>query len=284
MARQITAAGPGVAAVFLVGTEKCRTAGGAVTWGMERSTGGGGRRGRMKEKPVDLENEAGWLPASILFFFLVRRDEECTEYKATTTSRRRGAVCGCENKRRDVQGEGGRLRQVQHRGQRTGAPGGRRHSSGFESWLLEAQEPELCHLGIAKKEPRELHRASSAAKRVRRSHWHSHHYHHFHHHHHPAVLFSPSSASPHPAVLLRPHRPANMPRHRPAQGMALLLPVALWIFCHVNPVHGALPTSPLIGPGMWREHGLRSRAVRTEARGGACTGGAAGIPAVRGAS
>ncbi|XP_034999026.1 contactin-associated protein-like 2a isoform X1 [Hippoglossus stenolepis] len=35
-----------------------------------------------------------------------------------------------------------------------------------------------------------------------------------------------------------------MPRHRPAQGMTLLLPVALWIFCHVNPVRGALPTTP----------------------------------------
>ncbi|XP_035475638.2 contactin-associated protein-like 2a isoform X2 [Scophthalmus maximus] len=35
-----------------------------------------------------------------------------------------------------------------------------------------------------------------------------------------------------------------MPRHRPAQGMTLSLPVALWIFCHVNGARGALPTAP----------------------------------------
>ncbi|XP_019942993.2 contactin-associated protein-like 2a isoform X2 [Paralichthys olivaceus] len=35
-----------------------------------------------------------------------------------------------------------------------------------------------------------------------------------------------------------------MPRRRPAQGMTLLLPVALWIFCHVNGARGALPTTP----------------------------------------
>ncbi|XP_033988525.1 LOW QUALITY PROTEIN: contactin-associated protein-like 2a [Trematomus bernacchii] len=34
-----------------------------------------------------------------------------------------------------------------------------------------------------------------------------------------------------------------MHRHRPARGFTLLLPVALWIFCHVNCVHGALPTT-----------------------------------------
>ncbi|XP_029313436.1 LOW QUALITY PROTEIN: contactin-associated protein-like 2a [Cottoperca gobio] len=34
-----------------------------------------------------------------------------------------------------------------------------------------------------------------------------------------------------------------MHRHRPAQGLTLLLPVALWIFSHVNCVHGALPTT-----------------------------------------
>ncbi|XP_044032587.1 contactin-associated protein-like 2a isoform X3 [Siniperca chuatsi] len=35
-----------------------------------------------------------------------------------------------------------------------------------------------------------------------------------------------------------------MHRHRPARGLTLLLPVALWIFSHVNGVHGALPTTP----------------------------------------
>ncbi|XP_039473575.1 contactin-associated protein-like 2a [Oreochromis aureus] len=34
-----------------------------------------------------------------------------------------------------------------------------------------------------------------------------------------------------------------MRRHRPAQGLTLLLPVVLWIFCHVSGVHGALPTT-----------------------------------------
>ncbi|XP_033495010.1 contactin-associated protein-like 2a isoform X2 [Epinephelus lanceolatus] len=34
-----------------------------------------------------------------------------------------------------------------------------------------------------------------------------------------------------------------MHRHRPARGLTLLLPVALWIFSHVNWVHGALPTT-----------------------------------------
>ncbi|XP_076617877.1 contactin-associated protein-like 2a [Chaetodon auriga] len=34
-----------------------------------------------------------------------------------------------------------------------------------------------------------------------------------------------------------------MHRHRPAQGSTLLLPVALWIFSHVNGVQGALPTT-----------------------------------------
>ncbi|XP_070784599.1 contactin-associated protein-like 2a [Enoplosus armatus] len=34
-----------------------------------------------------------------------------------------------------------------------------------------------------------------------------------------------------------------MRRHRPAQGLTLLLSVALWIFSHVNDVHGALPTT-----------------------------------------
>ncbi|XP_040921380.1 contactin-associated protein-like 2a [Toxotes jaculatrix] len=34
-----------------------------------------------------------------------------------------------------------------------------------------------------------------------------------------------------------------MHRHRPARGMTLLPPVALWIFCYVNGVHGALPAS-----------------------------------------
>ncbi|KAM6971669.1 contactin-associated protein-like 2 [Tautogolabrus adspersus] len=34
-----------------------------------------------------------------------------------------------------------------------------------------------------------------------------------------------------------------MHRHRPARGLTLLLQVALWIFSHVNGVHGALPTT-----------------------------------------
>ncbi|XP_034717475.1 contactin-associated protein-like 2a isoform X2 [Etheostoma cragini] len=34
-----------------------------------------------------------------------------------------------------------------------------------------------------------------------------------------------------------------MHRYRPAQGLTLLLPVALWIFSHANCVHGALPTN-----------------------------------------
>ncbi|KAM8732065.1 contactin-associated protein-like 2a [Acanthopagrus schlegelii] len=34
-----------------------------------------------------------------------------------------------------------------------------------------------------------------------------------------------------------------MHRHRPAQGLALLVPVAMWICSHVNAVHGALPTT-----------------------------------------
>uniref|UniRef100_A0A7N6BMN7 Contactin associated protein 2 n=1 Tax=Anabas testudineus TaxID=64144 RepID=A0A7N6BMN7_ANATE len=34
-----------------------------------------------------------------------------------------------------------------------------------------------------------------------------------------------------------------MRRHRPAQGSTLLLPLALWIFCHVNGARGALPTT-----------------------------------------
>ncbi|XP_032359349.1 contactin-associated protein-like 2a isoform X2 [Etheostoma spectabile] len=34
-----------------------------------------------------------------------------------------------------------------------------------------------------------------------------------------------------------------MYRYRPAQGLTLLLPVALWIFGHANCVHGALPTN-----------------------------------------
>lgn len=57
-----------------------------------------------------------------------------------------------------------------------------------------------------------------------------------HHHHHPAVslLLSRSAASS-PAV--------KMHRHRPAQGLALFLPVALWICSHVRGAHGALPTT-----------------------------------------
>lgn len=60
-------------------------------------------------------------------------------------------------------------------------------------------------------------------------------YHH-HHHHHPAVslLLSRSAASS-PAV--------KMHRHRPAQGLALFLPVALWICSHARGAHGALPTT-----------------------------------------
>lgn len=56
------------------------------------------------------------------------------------------------------------------------------------------------------------------------------------HHHHPAVslLLSRSAASS-PAV--------KMHRHRPAQGLALFLPVALWICSHVRGAHGALPTT-----------------------------------------
>ncbi|XP_023127857.2 contactin-associated protein-like 2a isoform X2 [Amphiprion ocellaris] len=34
-----------------------------------------------------------------------------------------------------------------------------------------------------------------------------------------------------------------MHRHRPAQGLTLLLPAVLWIFCHVDGVRGALPTT-----------------------------------------
>ncbi|XP_071775614.1 contactin-associated protein-like 2a [Centroberyx gerrardi] len=34
-----------------------------------------------------------------------------------------------------------------------------------------------------------------------------------------------------------------MHRHRPAPGFTLLLPAALWIFCHASGVHGALPTT-----------------------------------------
>lgn len=34
-----------------------------------------------------------------------------------------------------------------------------------------------------------------------------------------------------------------MHRLRPAQELTLILPVALWIFSHVNGVHGALPTT-----------------------------------------
>ncbi|XP_008436883.2 contactin-associated protein-like 2 [Poecilia reticulata] len=35
----------------------------------------------------------------------------------------------------------------------------------------------------------------------------------------------------------------KMHRQRPAQRPSLLLPLVLWIFCHVNSVHGALPTT-----------------------------------------
>ncbi|XP_051796270.1 contactin-associated protein-like 2a [Acanthochromis polyacanthus] len=34
-----------------------------------------------------------------------------------------------------------------------------------------------------------------------------------------------------------------MHRHRPAQGLTLLLPAVLWIFCHANGARGALPTT-----------------------------------------
>lgn len=44
-------------------------------------------------------------------------------------------------------------------------------------------------------------------------------------------------------VCLRTSPAMKMHRQRPAQRPWLLLPLVLWIFCHVNSVHGALPTT-----------------------------------------
>ncbi|KAF3836020.1 hypothetical protein F7725_028578 [Dissostichus mawsoni] len=86
---------------------------------------------------------------------------------------------------------------------------------------------------------------------------------------------------------LQAHR---MHRHRPARGFTLLLPVALWIFCHVNCVHGALPTTRklfflIVGcaPGAERDmNGKQTEPVSgalVEREGCACWQ-AAGIPTV----
>ncbi|KAF7667105.1 hypothetical protein LDENG_00078410 [Lucifuga dentata] len=47
--------------------------------------------------------------------------------------------------------------------------------------------------------------------------------------------------SPSPPLLRPPA--VKMHRHRPASRFPFLLPAAFWIFCYVNGVYGALPTT-----------------------------------------